>query len=301
MGAGNAGGRALERLSITVGPHRYDALAAGPVDGGLVLLLHGWPEFADAWTGELRALGAAGYRAVAVDQRGYSPAARPVGAEHYTMDCLVADALGFADALGAARFHLVGHDWGGMVAWALAAAHPGRLRTLSVLATPHPAALRDAAARDRDQRRRLDYVRRFREPDRPAEVPLLADGAARLRAVYGGRLPAELVERNVARLSEPGALTATLNWYRGAMGDAFDIPGLPTGRITVPTLYLWGSDDAALGRVAAESTVDFVDADYRFEILEGVSHWIPEEVPETVVPLLLSHLGGARPSRGAEF
>ena len=290
MGTGDTGGGALERLGIAVGPHRYDALAAGPAGGELVLLLHGWPEFADAWTGELHALGAAGYRAVAVDQRGYSPAARPVGAEHYTMDHLVADALGFADALGAGRFHLVAHDWGGMVAWALAAAHPERLRSLSVLATPHPTALRDAAARDQDQSRKLDYVRRFRELDRPAEVPLLADGAVRLRAVYEGRVPAELVERNLARLSEPGALTATLNWYRGAIGDAFDVP---VGRITVPTLYLWGSDDAALGRVAAESTADFVDADYRFEILDGVSHWIPEEVPETVLPFLLSHLDEA--------
>jgi pimeloyl-ACP methyl ester carboxylesterase len=280
----------LERLTISVGAHRHDALAAGPVDGELALLLHGWPEFADAWTDVLLALGDAGYRAVAVDQRGFAPAARPVGVEHYTMPQLVADALAFADALVAERFHLVAHDWGGLVAWALASAHPDRLRSLSVLATPHPVALQRTAAEDPEQFHRLDYVRRFRDLEHPVEGTLLADGAARLRAVYGSSVPAELVERNLARLTAPGALTATLNWYRGALDDAL---GVKAGQITVPTLYVWGSEDIAFGRGVAESTGEFVDADYRFEVLEGVSHWLPEEVPEAVVPLLLDRLGGA--------
>lgn len=278
----------LARSTLRVGEHAHGALAAGPVDGEPVLLLHGWPEFADSWTAELVALGAAGYRAVAVDQRGYAPGARPEGVEHYTMDHLVADALGFADALGAERFHLVAHDWGGMVAWALAGAHPERLRSLSVLATPHPAALWMAAAQDEDQNRRLHYVRVFRAPGHVAEAALLADGAAKLRTVYGDRVPAELVERNVRRLTEPGALTGTLNWYRGATDDTFRIPA---GRIIVPTLYVWGAQDTALGRRAAEATADHVDADYRFEILPTAGHWLPEEAPTSVIPLLLDHLG----------
>jgi pimeloyl-ACP methyl ester carboxylesterase len=282
----------VENLFIDVAGHRHGAIAAGPVDGPLVLLLHGWPEFADSWTHVLVGLGAAGYRAVAVDQRGYAPGARPAKVADYAINHLVDDALAFADSQGGGRFHLVAHDWGGMVAWVLASAHPDRLRTLSVLATPHPAALKQAAAADENQYHRLDYVRLFRQDGHQAEAALLADGAARLRAAYAGRLPDELVERNIARLSEPGALTGTLNWYRGATDDQFDFPA---GTITVPTLYVWGDQDGALGREAALATGDFVSADYRFELLEGVSHWIPEEVPDRVTPMIIEHLKTERP------
>lgn len=276
----------LEPLTITLGPHTHGALAAGPADGDLVLLLHGWPEFADCWTPVLAALGAAGLRAVAVDQRGYAPGARPTGVADYAVPELVADVLGFADALGADRFHLLAHDWGGMVAWSLASRHPERLRSLSVLATPHPAALAAAEETDQDQRQRLDYVGYFRRPGGAAEGALLAGGATRLRALYGGRVAPELVEANVRRLSEPGALTATLNWYRAPSG-AIDVDA---GRVTVPTLYLWGSEDVALGRIPAEATGGWVDGPYRFEVLEGVGHWLPEEVPDLVAARVLAHL-----------
>ncbi len=277
----------IDHLEIQVGSHTYDALACGPADGEVVLLLHGWPEFADSWSAVLPALGAAGYRAVAVDQRGYSPRARPPRIADYAVPELVADALAFADSQGAGRFHLVSHDWGGMVAWALAGAHPERLKSLTVLATPHPDALNRAAAEDSDQHHRLDYVRFFRRDDGAAEAALLADGAARLRAAYGGKVPEALVEGNVRRLSEPGALTATLNWYRAPES----VISVPAGRITVPTLFLWGSEDVALGRVAAESTGEWVDGPYRFEALDGASHWLPEEVPAEVTPKILDHLG----------
>ncbi|MFI5614618.1 alpha/beta fold hydrolase [Amycolatopsis sp. NPDC051903] len=279
----------LRELTVEAGGRRHSALAAGPQDGELVLLLHGWPQFADSWTAELRALSAAGWRAVAVDQRGYAREARPAGVEHYSIDALVADALSFADTLspGQQRFHLVAHDWGGMVAWVLATRHPERLKSLSVLATPHPAALQGAARAEEQQNRDLDYVRFFRAPGGVAEASLLADGAARLRAAYAGRIPHDQVERNSARLSEPGALTATLNWYRGATDDDFTVPA---GRITVPTLYGWGGQDTKLGRTAATNTAEFVDAPYRFEIFEDASHWLPEEAADRVSPLLLEHL-----------
>ncbi|WP_328389104.1 alpha/beta hydrolase [Streptomyces sp. NBC_00400] len=277
----------VEHLEIQAGPHTYDALACGPADGALVLLLHGWPEFADSWSAVLPALGAAGYRAVAVDQRGYSPRARPPRIADYAVPELVADALAFAESQGADRFHLVSHDWGGMVAWALAGAHPERLKSLTVLATPHPDALNRAAAEDPGQHHRLDYVRFFRRDDGAAETALLADDAARLRAAYAGKVPAALVDGNVRRLSAPGALTATLNWYRAPES----VISVPAGRITVPTLFLWGSEDTALGRGAAESTGEWVDGPYRFEALEGASHWLPEEVPDVVTPKILDHLG----------
>ncbi|SOE15395.1 Pimeloyl-ACP methyl ester carboxylesterase [Streptomyces sp. 2323.1] len=277
----------FERLEIQAGPHTYDALACGPADGEFVLLLHGWPEFADSWSEVLPALGTAGYRAVAVDQRGYSPRARPHRIADYAVPELVADALAFADSQGADRFHLVSHDWGGMVAWALAGAHPERLKSLTVLATPHPDALNRAAATDTTQHHRLDYVRSFRRDGGAAETALLADDAARLRAVYAGKVPDALVDGNVRRLSAPGALTATLNWYRAPES----VISVPAGRISVPTLFLWGSEDTALGRGAAESTGEWVDGPYRFEALEGASHWLPEEVPDVVAPKILDHLG----------
>ncbi|WP_206794804.1 alpha/beta fold hydrolase [Amycolatopsis sp. MtRt-6] len=278
---------ALEQLTVTVGDHRHRALATGPADGELVLLLHGWPEFADSWTEQLHALGEAGYRALAVDQRGYAAGARPDGVEHYTLDHLVGDALAFANSQGADRFHLVARDWGGMVAWALAAAHPDRLRSLTVLSTPHPAALQQAVATDDGQFHDLGYIRFFRREAGKAEKYLLRDEAAQLRAVYSRRVPAAIVEGAVARLAEPGALTATLNWYRGATNDEFDIPA---GRIRVPTLYLWGREDPYLGQSAAEQTVHHIDAEYRFQIVEGASQWMAMEAPDEVSALLLDHV-----------
>jgi pimeloyl-ACP methyl ester carboxylesterase len=277
----------MESLTITLGEHVFDALAAGPADGDLVLLLHGYPEFADCWTEELTALGAAGYRAVAVDQRGYSPGARPTSISDYVVDNLVADALGFADSQGADRFHLVCHDWGGIVGWALAGSHSDRLKSFSVLATPHPQALHAAIASDEDQFNRVNYVRFFRAQVGGAEQGLLADDAARLRGAYGGRISAELVESNVKRFSEPGVLTAALSWYRAVAGDDLNIP---CGRVAAPTLYIWGSEDVALGRLAAESTKDWVDGPYQFVELTGASHWLPEESADKVIPLLLQHL-----------
>lgn len=277
----------MESLTITLGEHVFDALATGPADGEFVLLLHGYPEFADCWTEELTALGAAGYRAVAVDQRGYSPGARPGEIADYVVDNLVSDALGFADSQGADRFHLVAHDWGGIVAWALAGSHSDRLKSFTVLATPHPQALHAAIQSDQDQYNRLEYVRFFRAQVGGAEQAILADGGSRLAAAYGGAISEELVARNVKRLSEPGALTAALSWYRAVATDDLDIPA---GRVSAPTLYIWGSEDRALGRVAAESTEKWVDGPYRFVELPGASHWLPEESADQVIPLLLEHL-----------
>jgi pimeloyl-ACP methyl ester carboxylesterase len=281
----------MESLTITLGEHVFDALATGPADGEFVLLLHGYPEFADCWTEELAALGAAGYRAVAVDQRGYSPGARPTEIADYVVDNLVADALGFADSQGADRFHLVCHDWGGIVGWALAGSHSDRLKSFTVLATPHPQALHAAVRSDQDQYDRLGYVRFFRAQVGGAEQALLADDAARLRGAYGGRVSDELVARNVARFAEPGTLTAALSWYRAVATDDLNIPA---GRVSAPTLFVWGSEDVALGRVAAESTKDWVDGPYRFVELDGTSHWLPEESADKVIPLLLDHLATHR-------
>ncbi|AKJ27460.1 alpha/beta fold hydrolase [Caldimonas brevitalea] len=269
---------------------QFDALSSGPDDGPLVVCLHGFPQFADAWDGVMPLLAGAGYRVVAVDQRGYSPGARPRDVAAYHVDRLVADVLAWADTLGRPRFHLAGHDWGGAVAWRLAERHPQRLLSLTVLSTPHPAAFKQALAEDADQRRRSIYVALFRLRWHLAERLMLARGARVLRQAYRGKVPAPRVEQNVQRLRQPGALTGGLNWYRAADRRA------EVGPVQVPTLYIWGSADQALGATAAEATRQHVTGPYRYEALAGASHWLLEEQTQRVADLMLEHLaqhGGA--------
>jgi pimeloyl-ACP methyl ester carboxylesterase len=276
----------LTQSTLAVGDLIFDARLCGPEDGSVVVLLHGWPEFSSWWRNSLETLGAAGYRAVAFDQRGYSRGARPIEVAAYHPDRLVEDVLGIAEAVGAQSFHIVAHDWGGMVAWALATSHPHRLKSLTVLSTPHPIALQESRKADAAQDRRLDYVRFFRLRDGSPEMALLADGARRLRAAFDPRVPNDLVDEAALRLAEPGALFATLNWYRAVDDDL----NVPAGEVRVPTLYIWGENDMALGEDAAVRTKDFVKAPYRFVRLAGHAHWLPNEGALDLQPLILEHL-----------
>jgi pimeloyl-ACP methyl ester carboxylesterase len=273
----------MELIELAVGEYRFAARAAGPAGGDLVLLLHGFPETSFEWRAQIDALAAAGYRAVAPDQRGYTPGARPKELDGYDVDRLVDDVFGFADALGAERFHLVGHDWGGFVAWYTAARDDGRLRTLTVVSTPHPVPFRGAIRGGSDQRERSSYMQWFRGPD--AEATWLGDDGALLDAAYGD-LDAEARDeyRRVFMADGGAALTGGLNWYRANTFHA------PEGPITAPTLYVWSTDDPALGRDAAEGTAEQVEGPYRFVVLEGIGHWVPELAADELNRLLLEHL-----------
>ncbi|MDA2813606.1 alpha/beta hydrolase [Nocardiopsis sp. RSe5-2] len=272
-----------EQTTLSVRGLSFDALAAGPLDGPLALFLHGFPEFSTCWREQLAAAARAGFRAVAVDQRGYSPGARPEDTSAYTVDELVEDLFGFADALEYERFHLVAHDWGGVLAWPAAYRRPERIRTLTVLSTPHPRALTEVVRTSKEQQEKLSYIGLFRMVGKAEEV-LLEDGAARLRDVYEGRVPEALVEDNVRRLSEPGALTAALSWYRALQGDAAD-----AGAVQAPTLYMWGEGDLAFGAEAAEGTGAWVEGPYEYVRLDNATHWLPEEDPERIIPAILEH------------
>ena len=277
----------VRSTQITVGAHTFDALADGPDDAELVLLLHGFPQTSASWREQIEALAAAGHRAVAPDQRGYSPNARPTDVAAYAMPELVGDVLELADALGAERFHLVGQDWGGAVAWQVAGRHRERLRSLTVLSTPHPEALRRAYRGDLggDQAERSGYMTFFRQPD--SQDRMLENDAAVLRLLFSGSgMPEGREQPYLDALGTPEALGAALNWYRAA--STADIEGL--GPITIPTLYVWSTGDVALGREAAEATAGCVDGPYRFEVLEGVGHWIAEQVPDRLNELLVDHL-----------
>nr|WP_240982197.1 alpha/beta hydrolase [Streptomyces sp. S3(2020)] len=270
-------------MSIPTSAGAFDATVAGPPDGRPVLLLHGFPQTRLAWRHQITTLAAHGYRVVAPDQRGYSPGVRPERPEDYRVDVLVDDVVALTERLGWTTFDLVGHDWGGAVAWWTADAHPARVRTLTVVSTPHPRALADALRTDEDQRTRSRYMLDWRET--PAtENQMLAHDAERLRAFYAGKVPQTSAEAYVRQLSRPGALTAALNWYRSGR------PEHAIGVVDVPTLYVWSTADTAFGPAAARETAQWVKGPYRFETLVGVSHWIPEEAPEALNHLLLEHL-----------
>lgn len=285
----------MDDFTITVhddleGELVFDAIAAGPADGEVVLLLHGFPQTKVLYRAQMDALADAGYRAVAFDQRGYSPGARPTAISAYAGPRLAGDVVAVADALGADRFHLVGHDWGGAVAWQVAGRFPQRLLSLTVLSTPHPMAFGMALmSGETDQGERSSYIEIFRAEG--TENGMLANDAAGLRAMFGATgLSNEQAAPYIAALSTPEALGAALNWYRGASLD--DIQGL--GPITAPTLYIWSTGDPALGREAAEATAQFVEGPYTFEVLDGVGHWIAEQAPERTNELLLAHLAASR-------
>jgi pimeloyl-ACP methyl ester carboxylesterase len=268
----------------------FDAGIAGPADGPLALLLHGFPQSRHAWTDQLTALAAAGFRAVAPDQRGYSPGARPDPEDlaSYAIGHLVADVVEIAEACAGAgvRFHLAGIDWGGQVAWATAAAHSDRLLSLNVLSRPHPNAFTAAFDRDPDQQHRSRHHRAFH--DRDTGPMLLADDAARLRRMLAGAgLWPKRIAEYLSVVGKPEAMEAALAWYR-ATGLRIDLP--PTA---VPTLYAWGEDDVSVGRAAAEGTAAHVSAPYRFEVLNGVGHFSSDEAPDRVSPLLINHMQSA--------
>jgi pimeloyl-ACP methyl ester carboxylesterase len=264
----------------------FDVRDEGPADGPVVVLLHGFPQRNDSWSAVIDKLTAQGYRCLAPNQRGYSPGARPARRRDYRMSELVADVAALIDASGAERVHLVGHDWGAAVAWNVAARLPERLASVSPISVPHPVAFVKAVLTSR-QVLASWYMFFFHLPWVPERLLLRRDGSTTAMAValeQGGQTPANAAS-DVATMSEPGALTAALNWYRAMlMAQA-------PGRITVPTLYVWSDADAALRDKAAYASGNYVSADYRFEVLRGVSHWIPEERPDTLADLLLDWFG----------
>ncbi|MFI6228966.1 alpha/beta fold hydrolase [Micromonospora echinospora] len=267
----------------------FEVHADGPDDGEAVLLLHGFPQHSGEWVDLLPALHAAGLRTYALDQRGYSPGARPAAAEAYRLAECVADAVAVLDALGVPAAHVVGHDWGAIVAWALAAGHPDRVSTLTAVSVPHPAAMARTIAGDRGQKARSAYMRLFRK-EGTAEKVLLAWHAAALRKLLGGVGNEERVETYVRPMREPGALTAALNWYRAMSGREL----VGTGPVSVPTTYVWSDRDVAIGRTAAEACAAYVTGPYRFVELTGVSHWIPDEAPGALAEAVLAQVEAVR-------
>ena len=276
--------------TVRVGDLDFQVRTAGEGDR-LVLLLHGFPQTSYMWQGFLEALAGEGYRVAAPDQRGYSPGARPDDVEQYGVEALTGDVVGLAEALGHDRFDVVGHDWGAAVAWGVAAGHPNRVRSVTAVATPHPTALVEAmGSPSGDQATKSSYMGLFGGEKGQAEAVLLDESQGGLRRIYRewGLLDDEEaaagVDEYVRVLSEPEALTGALNWYRRGFEWAAIAP------VEVPALYVWGSEDVALGREAAELTEKYVTGPYRFVELEGISHWTVEHAGDRLLAELKSHL-----------
>ncbi len=267
----------------------------GPDDGEPVLLLHGFPQSRHAWREVLPALGAAGWRCIAPDQRGYSPGARPAGTDAYRTGVLVDDALGLLDAVGASSAHLVGIDWGGQVAWHAAGRAPGRFASLAVLSRPHPVAFAAALRDDPAQAARSGHHRTLLAGDAPRRWRRGGDLEIERGLVARG-VPPELAAAHAATLEPPGALEAAIEWYRAAAGG-LGAEAMPP--IRIPTLYVWGIEDHTVGRVAAEGTAAHGGPAYRFAEIAGAGHYLPEQVPARVSALLLEHLARWRAGRDA--
>ena len=275
--AGGAGGWRIRRVPVR--DLVFDVAEQGVPGGRPVLLLHGFPQTHRAFDGVAARLAAAHapLHLLAPDQRGYSPGARPDEPSAYALPALAADVVGLLDACGIEHADVVGHDWGAMVAWYLAARYPERVRTLTAVSVPHPAAFAEALGASATQRKMSEYVQLFRDPEKAVEV-LLEDDSRRLRQLFHP-LSEAAAEPHVTALSDPAALRAALNWYRAAkFGEGTSVPA-----IEAPVVFVWSTGDIAISRDAAERCVTYAAGPYRFVQLEGVSHWIPDEAPDALV------------------
>ena len=260
----------------------YEVHDWGPLDGRGMIALHGFPQTGLCWEAVAAKLAEGGVRVLGPDQRGYSPGAQPADVSAYTLDKLAGDVLALADSAGWDRFDLLGHDWGGGIAWYLASRHADRVRTLSIASTPHSQALLESFRGK--QALRAWYILLFQLPWLP-ETLLGARGGWLATRWFGTSRAADPAAMG-RLLSDRSTARGALNWYRAMRVKGVTGPG----RVPVPTLYVWSDQDVALGRWPAERTRDFVDGDYTFVELNGVSHWIPEERPAELADAILAHL-----------
>jgi pimeloyl-ACP methyl ester carboxylesterase len=264
------------------------AVEAGPADGPLVILLHGFPEFWYGWRHQIEALANAGYRVLAPDQRGYNLSDKPKGISAYNLDELAADVVGLLEAVGREKAYLAGHDWGAAAAWWTAIKYPQRLEKLAVLNAPHPKVMRWNLLHNRAQRRKSWYIFLFQIPFLPERRMQrdnwkMGERALQRTSRAGTFSDADIVLYRQA-WSQPGAANGMLNWYRAALRNR--PKRVPSVRVTVPTLLIWGTKDRFLGRELAQPSIDLCD-EGKLVFIEEASHWVQHEEPARVNELLL--------------
>jgi pimeloyl-ACP methyl ester carboxylesterase len=259
-------------------------------EGAPVLLLHGFPETSRMWEPLMEHLAGQGFHCLAPDQRGYSPGARPEGAANYTYDHIAADALALMDAMGWQRAHLIGHDWGAAAGWATVDSAPERITSWAPMSVPHLKAFGNAIRQNPDQQQKSGYITFFLQVG-TAEATLSGNDFAPLRGLYQNTHSADEVQEYIDVLSQPGALTAALNWYRGTAGIRAERgdDGVQFAPVSVPTLLIWGKDDPAIGRDAVMACKDNMTGPY--ELLElDCGHWIVQEALDQITGPITAHL-----------
>ncbi len=284
----------MEEHHVAANGIRLHVVQDGPTDGPLLLLLHGFPEFWYGWRHQIRPLAEAGYRVWAPDQRGYNLSDKPQGIAAYNLDALAADVIGLLDAAGREKAFVVGHDWGGSVAWWVAAKYPERVERLVVINVPHGAVMLKNLRRNRAQQRRSWYMFFFQMRWLPEAVSRLGNWQLLVRMLRSssrsGTFSAADLALYRAAWSQRGAYTAMLKWYRAL----FKRPPAPAPKrpIAVPTLLIWGAQDRFLGREMAEPSIKLC-ADAELVFVEDATHWVHHEEAERVNELMLRFLSGA--------
>ncbi|MGU3293266.1 alpha/beta fold hydrolase [Williamsia sp. M5A3_1d] len=263
---------------------RFDVSDSGPIEGEVIVLLHGFPERASCWDSVVAQLNDEGFRTLAPDQRGYSPGARPRRRRDYASGELVDDIAELITVAGG-RAHVVGHDWGALVAWSIAADRPTMVATLTALSVPHPAAFIRAATRTR-QALKSWYMVFFQTPWVP-EASAKRPGGRMDRSLRAAGMTASDVARFRTEIVASGALTGALNWYRAL---PFADRTRFGRRITVPTTMVWSDGDAFIDRAGVDGCADLVRAPYELVVLEGVNHWIPTQAADAAAAAVLARV-----------
>lgn len=275
----------IEIREVEANGMRFRTRMAGPEGGEPVMLLHGFPETSHMWVELMPRLVDAGYRCVAPDQRGYSPGARPEGKDDYATEKLAGDVVVIADAVGfSGKFHLVAHDWGAGVGWRVVQLYPERVASWTSLSIPHPASY-SAGYEDPDQQERGQYIQFFQEPG-VAEAAFAENDWAMLKGVWAQSAPEEM-EEYLSVFTEPGAMTAALNWYRAAFGGGQGLGGDFT--VDTPTLTIWGNQDQAVGRSTTLKHNDYMTGYNRWVEMDA-GHWLVQEKFDDVSREVLEHL-----------
>lgn len=281
----------LEHSFIETNGIKLHVVQAGPKSGIPVVLLHGFPEFWYGWRHQIPALVEAGCRVIVPDQRGYNLSDKPQGAKNYDVFTLVDDIIGLIDALEYEKVNLVGHDWGAVVAWTLAIKYPQRLHKLSIMNVPHPAVMKRFLTRDLEQLRRSWYVFFFQLPWLPEAGMRAENWRGAERALRGSGKLHTFTKEDVVKYkeawSQPGAMTAMVNWYRAVIRHQ---PPMPQDvRVKVRTLMMWGMKDVALTHRMARPSMDYVD-EGNLILFPEATHWVQHDAAEEVNHYLIDFI-----------
>ncbi len=282
----------MEDLTFQNGAVTLHAVAAGPENGPVALLLHGFPEFWYSWHKQIDPLAAAGFRVIVPDQRGYNLSSKPSGVKSYALTELVSDVIAIADQLGQERIFLAGHDWGAAVAWSVALLHPDRVAKLAILNVPHPSVMQRYLMKNRCQLRKSWYMFFFQLPFLPEAFLGMRNSRNGVASLVGSSRPGTFSPDDLAQYraawSQPGALTSMINWYRAAF--RYRTP-FPDRTVRVPTRILWGVGDAFLMvEMAQESLKYCIQAE--LVTFPDASHWLQHEQPARVSQLLIDFFRG---------